>query len=156
MRVLFAIAACLAASCSQPAPDPQRARLEQAREEGERAQASPRSNWNERAQLLALLPLIDACMALSSATPLVMFDQHLAGEIAEFRLFGSGQSIDCVFPHDAVVPENAVLTARGESRAFNNPVYFVRLTNANQACGAQEVRSDDGELVGWLTGPEGC
>jgi hypothetical protein len=117
---------------------------------------SQESLLDVRSIVVARLPFIDACLARSPETRVVTID--LTSDVL-LRLSGDDQTVDCVFPHDDVVPENAVITPQTASRTIENPILFVRAPGENpggECYEAPEVRGDNGELLGWTLDPQGC
>jgi hypothetical protein len=137
--------AVLAAACGQDA-----AKVE-APGAGDAAAAAA---WD--AHLLELMPQIDACIALAPEARRVTY----AGAVEHgtvVRLWGANGGVDCAVGPSGVAqaaPRDDNVRIDGENTAI-----FVRAPGVNPGGGcfqAPEVRSADGELLGWMDDPEGC
>lgn len=101
------------------------------------------------------LPLIDACLALASGRRIVTINPALR---LTLRLSGAGGDVDCVVPDDATDPANATLLPALDPPS-GDAILFVRAPGENpggECYEAPEVRSADGELLGWILDPDGC
>jgi hypothetical protein len=124
------------------------------------AQGSPALNgcaaerWD--AHLLALMPQIDACIAMAPEARRVTYAgarEH--GYVV--RLWSENGGIDCVVGMSGVAqitPRDSNVRIGGENEAI-----FVRGPGRNpggECFEAPEVRSADGALLGWMDDPHGC
>ncbi len=122
----------------------------------------PSAGW--AANLEELLPAIDRCLVDTPNTRWISFAGEQRGATL-VRLSGSEQNVDCrvsarsgpggttAFVID-IRPRDETLVVEGENQAI-----FVRAPGQNpggECYTAPEVRSTTGELLGWMTDPEGC
>lgn len=118
--------------------------------------AAPAGPQHPNAQVIIdRLPLIDACLALAPDRRVVTINP--ASDIT-LRLSGDAGDLDCAVPDDDPDPARATVLP-----ALNDPpadaILFVRAPGENpggECYEAPEVRSENGELLGWTLDPEGC
>lgn len=110
--------------------------------------------WDNR--LLAMMPQIDACIAASPTTRWVTYAGDIGEEGLTVRMVGGEGAIDCAARASGAViaPRRADLHVPGERTAI-----FVRGPGdqpGGECYEADEVRSANGELLGWMADPLGC
>ncbi|MGH6951147.1 MAG: hypothetical protein ACREH4_09755 [Vitreimonas sp.] len=108
-------------------------------------------------QLLALMPRIDACIAAAPEARRVTYAGDDGDGAYLVRLWSQSGGVDCRVSSSNVAqiaPRSDDLRIGGEHEAI-----FVRGPGRNpggQCFTATEVRSADGELLGWMDDPQGC
>lgn len=104
--------------------------------------------------LLALMPQIDACIAVAAEARRVTYVGDDGGAYL-VRLWSQNGGVDCRVGANGVAqigPRDDDVRIGGEHEAV-----FVRGPGRAGACaGAAEVRSAEGELLGWMNDPHGC
>ncbi len=108
------------------------------------------------AHLLELMPQIDACVAAAPEARRVTYAGDDGGEHL-VRLWSQNGGVDCRVGANGVAriaPRDDDVRIGGEHEAI-----FVRGPGRNpggECFDAPEVRSADGELLGWMDDPQGC
>mgnify|MGYP002788753536 FL=1 len=110
-------------------------------------------------QLIALMPQIDACIARSPETRWVNYAGVQADGNMLVRL-SAGDAFDCTVT-PGMTPEVMSFGPRSETLtvATEGAAIFVRGPGENpggECYEAPEVRSADGEVLGWMMDPMGC
>ncbi len=141
-------AALLVAACGQAAPPTAPAASSSAA-----TPAAASTRWD--ANLLQLLPQIDACIALSPQTRFVNYAGEADGGVL-VRLDGAPDKVDCRVANGQarLMPYDEALHAPGEGEAI-----FVRGPGENpggECYEAPEVRDASGAVIGWMVDPQGC
>lgn len=116
------------------------------------------ARWD--ANLTAMIPFIDACLAHAPDSRWVSYADDTGEALVTVRLSGSGGNFDCTVPNDDPSAATARITPRqGADLPGENEAIFVRAPGSNpggECYDAPEVRSADGALLGWMADPEGC
>ena len=106
--------------------------------------------------LMALLPMIDACLSQTTEPMQITFARHEANGVF-VRLEQDSEFFDCHAPNGA---KPTITSADPNDRiAGDNEIIFVRAPGDNpggECYQAPEVRSPDGTLIGWWDERQEC